>query len=142
MTSQPLHPRDGDREINNIMLAKFKMPALYFSAMSYIAVGVYHFVNPDFFMAIMPPYLPLHLELVYLSGFFEIILGTLLVYPKTRVWAAWGLILLLVAVFPANIHLAMSAEAQAALKTTEAVAIGRLPFQLVFLGLAYWFTRD
>ncbi len=56
--------------------------------------------------------------------------------------AAWGLILLLIAVFPANIHLAMSAEAQAALKTTEAVAIGRLPFQLLFIGLAYWFTRD
>ena len=124
------------------MLSKLKTPILYFSAMSYIAVGAYHFVNPDFFMAIMPPYLPLHLELVYLSGFFEIVLGLLLVYPKTRALAAWGLILLLIAVFPANIHLAMSAEAQAALKTTEAVAIGRLPFQLVFLGLAYWFTRD
>ena len=124
------------------MLSKLKTPTLFFSAISYIAVGIYHFVNPDFFMAIMPPYLPLHLELVYLSGFFEIALGLLLVYPKTQALAAWGLILLLIAVFPANIHLAMSAEAQAALKTTEAVAIGRLPFQLVFLGLAYWFTRD
>jgi len=123
-------------------LAQLKLPLLYVSALFYVAVGVYHFVNPDFFLAIMPPYLPLHLELVYLSGFFEIVLGLLLVYSKTRVLAAWGLILLLIAVFPANIHLAMSAEAQAALKTTEAVAIGRLPFQLLFIGLAYWFTRD
>ncbi|MBL91880.1 MAG: DoxX family protein [Myxococcales bacterium] len=123
-------------------MAQLKLPLLYVSALFYVAVGVYHFVNPDFFLAIMPPYLPLHLELVYLSGFFEIVLGLLLVYSKTRVLAAWGLILLLIAVFPANIHLAMSAEAQAALKTTEAVAIGRLPFQLLFIGLAYWFTRD
>ena len=121
-------------------MSPIKTFILYLTAVSYIAVGVYHFVNPDFFMAIMPPYLPLHLELVYLSGFFEIVLGLLLVYPKTRALAAWGLILLLIAVFPANIHLAMSAEAQAALQTSEAVAIGRLPFQLVFLGIAYWFT--
>mgnify|MGYP004283951599 CR=1 FL=1 len=124
------------------MTKTLKTPILYLSAFFYVAVGVYHFVNPDFFLAIMPPYLPLHLELVYLSGFFEILLGGLLCVPKTQKLAGWGLILLLIAVFPANIHLAMSAEAQAALGTSQAVAIGRLPFQLLFIGLAYWFTRD
>ena len=124
------------------MLIKLKTPILYLSAFFYVAVGVYHFVNPDFFMAIMPPYLPLHLELVYLSGLIEVLLGGLLCVPKTRKIAGWGIILLLIAVFPANIHLALSAEAQVALGTSPAVAIGRLPFQFLFMGIAYWFTRD
>jgi uncharacterized membrane protein len=124
------------------MPTKLKTPILYLTAAFYMAVGVYHFVNPDFFVAIMPPYLPLHLEMVYLSGFFEILLGALLVFPKTRKLAGWGIILLLLAVFPANIHLALSAEAQAALGTSSAVAVGRLPFQFLFMGIAYWFTRD
>ena len=124
------------------MTSKLKTPLLYFTAAFYMAVGVYHFVNPDFFVAIMPPYVPMHLELVYLSGFFEIVLGLLLFYPKTRALAGWGLILLLIAVFPANIHLAMSVEAQTALGMSSALAVARLPFQLVFIGMAYWFTRN
>ena len=69
-------------------------------------------------MAIMPPYLPLHLELVYLSGVFEILLGSLLCVPKTPTAGRVGPhSFLLIAVFPANIHLAMSTEAQAALGT-------------------------
>lgn len=68
------------------MIAKLKTPILYLSAFFYVAVGVYHFVNPDFFLAIMPPYLPLHLELVYLSGFFEILLSVLLCVPMARNW--------------------------------------------------------
>ncbi len=67
-------------------MAQLKLPLLYVSALFYVAVGVYHFVNPDFFLAIMPPYLPLHLELVYLSGFFEILLGGLLCVPIARNW--------------------------------------------------------
>ena len=123
-------------------MPRIKKIVLYLTAVSYIAVGVYHFVNPDFFMAIMPPYLPLHLELVYLSGVFEILLGGLLCVPKTQQMAGWGLILLLLAVFPANIHLAMSTEAQAALGTSQTVAIVRLPFQALFIGIAYWLTKN
>tara|TARA_X000001036_G_scaffold432238_1_gene467797 strand:- start:36 stop:302 length:267 start_codon:yes stop_codon:yes gene_type:complete len=87
----------------------------------------------------MPPYLPFHKELVYISGFFEIILGLMLVFKKTRFLAGWGLILLLIAVFPANIYLAQTNGA--AMNVSAFVAWGRLPFQLVFISLAYWHSK-
>ena len=63
----------------------------------YISSGVQHFANAGWFMKIMPPYLPYHKELIYLSGVIEIILGTLLLFEKTRFLAGWGLIFLLIA---------------------------------------------
>ena len=122
-------------------MPRIKKIVLYLTAVSYIAVGVYHFVNPRFLHGHHAAYLPLHLELVYLSGVFEILLGGLLCVPKTQQMAGWGLILLLIAVFPANIHL-MSTEAQAALGTSQTVAIVRLPFQALFIGIAYWLTKN
>jgi len=119
-----------------------KKTVVYLIAFSFVLIGFSHFINPTFFINIMPPSLPYHLELVYLSGFFEISLGALLVFNKTRKLAAWGLILLLIAVFPANIYLVQSTEAQQALGISETMAIVRLPFQLVFIAIAFWFTRD
>ena len=101
----------------------------------YIGVGIKHFTNPMWFIKIVPPILPFKLSLVYISGFFEILLGTMLLFPVTRYIAAWGLILLLIAVFPANIYLAMTNGA--ALNTTPLIAWGRLPFQFVFIAIAY-----
>lgn len=110
--------------------------------LSYIAVGISHFVNPDFFVAIMPPFLPLHLELVYLSGLFEIILGGLLMLEKYRKIAAWGIILLLIAVYPANIYLAFNEVPQKALDIAPFVASWvRLPMQFIFIGIAYWHSK-
>ena len=74
-------------------------------ALSFIAVGILHFTSPEPFVSIMPAYLPWHLELVYLSGFFEILGGIGLMIPMTRRMAAWGLLALLVAVYPANINM-------------------------------------
>ena len=74
----------------------------------YIVAGVNHFRAPEFYVAIMPPYLPWHLELVYLSGVAEIVCGVGLLIPRTRVLAAWATIALLIAVFPANIHVALN----------------------------------
>ena len=105
----------------------------------YISIGIKHFTNVDWFIKIMPPYLPLHKEFVYLSGLFEIILGVLLFFDKTRSISAWGLIFLLIAVFPANIYLAQTNGA--ALNTTPLIAWGRLPFQAVFIAIAYWHTK-
>lgn len=59
-------------------------------------------------MKIMPPWLPWHLQLVYISGLFEILLGLLLLPELTRSWAAWGIIALLIAVFPANIQMMLN----------------------------------
>ena len=102
----------------------------------YIGVGVKHFTNPMWFVKIVPPFLPYKLSLVYISGFFEILFGIMLLFPITRYVAAWGLILLLIAVFPANIYLAMTNGA--ALNTTPLIAWGRLPFQFLFIAIAYW----
>src|SRR5271165_1250033 len=71
----------------------------------FITSGVGHFVATDLFVKIMPPYIPFHRELVLLSGVFEIALGVLLLFPKTTRLAAWGLVALLIAVFPANIYM-------------------------------------
>src|SRR4051812_33162848 len=71
----------------------------------FIVAGAAHFVAPDTYVRIMPPYLPWHRPLVLISGGIEIILGILLLIPRTSRAAAWGLIILLVAIFPANIYL-------------------------------------
>ena len=87
-----------------------KRVALLLLAAFFVAAGVAHFASPDFFVAIVPPYLPAHLELVYLSGVFEILGGVAVLVPRVRAAAGWGLILLLLAVFPANIHMALNPE--------------------------------
>ena len=104
-----------------------------------VGAGITHFVNPDFFLKIMPPYLPLHLVLVYLSGCFEIALGGLLLVPRFSRLAAWGIIALLIAVFPANIYLFQNQEL---LPASPMVHLLRLPLQIVFILWAYWFTRS
>tara|TARA_S200000501_G_scaffold350333_1_gene367234 strand:+ start:498 stop:833 length:336 start_codon:yes stop_codon:yes gene_type:complete len=105
----------------------------------YIIVGIHHFIDPDWYVQIVPPPLPFKLSLVYISGFFEILLGVLLFFKNKRFLAGWGLIILLIAVYPANIYLALT-NGQA-INTTPFIAWSRLPFQFVFIGLAYWHTK-
>lgn len=123
-------------------MSLFKKITIYFMGSAYIYIGIRHFIDPDFFLAIMPDYLPMHLEAVYVSGFFEILLGGMLMQKKYRKLAGWGLIALLFAVFPANIFLVQSEDAQQALNISQTVAIVRLPFQALFIGLAYWHTKS
>lgn len=105
----------------------------------FIAAGVNHFVNPAFYVKIMPPYLPWHRELVLVSGAFEILGGAgLLIPPLTRA-AAWGLIALLIAVFPANVHMALHPGAFP--EIPPAALWGRLPLQAALIAWAYRFTR-
>lgn len=111
---------------------------LWLQGILYVAAGVNHFVRPAFYVKIMPPYLPWHLELVYLSGAAEIVLGVLLLIPKFRSLAAWGLIALLVAVFPANIHMAMHNELYP--EIAPVLLWMRLPLQFLLMAWAYWFT--
>jgi len=87
----------------------------------------------------MPPYLPAHLALVYVSGVFEILGGIGVLVPRVRSMAGWGLVALLVAVFPANLHMAMHPELFPGFSSGALYA--RLPFQLFFLWWAWWATR-
>ena len=105
----------------------------------YISIGFSHFTSPIWYVKIVPPYLPYKLELVYISGLFEILFGGMLLFKKTRFLAGWGLILLLIAVYPANIYLAQTNGA--AMNTTPLIAWGRLPVQFIFVGLAYWYSK-
>ena len=108
----------------------------------YISAGINHFYNTNWFLKIMPPYIPYHLELVYISGLFEILLGLFLLLNKTRKYSAYGLIILLIAVFPANIYLAFNEEAQEFLNITSLMASWvRLPLQFVLIGIAYWHSK-
>ncbi|MFY9610739.1 MAG: DoxX family membrane protein [Blastocatellia bacterium] len=111
----------------------------YILAVFFVYGGVNHFRNPDFYLPMMPPYLPWHLTLVYLSGGFEILFGLMLIIPKLTRMAAWGLILLLIAIFPANIYMAQHAELFP--WTAPTFLWIRLPLQLVLIAWAYWFTR-
>ena len=116
---------------------------LYAMGAFYVFAGVNHFRVPDFYVAIMPPYLPWHLELVYLSGIAEIVCGVGLLIPRTRVLAAWATIALLLAVYPANIHVALHNVPMAG--RSEGLGIWnwvRLPFQFVLIAWAWWYTRD
>ena len=70
-------------------LNHFKNLTIYVMSLLYIIVGIKHFTDPVFFLQIMPSYLAHQLELVYISGFFEILFGVLLIFKVTRLYAAW-----------------------------------------------------
>jgi uncharacterized membrane protein len=111
-----------------------------------LGAGVMHFVDPWFFVQIMPPYLPWHWELVYVSGVIELLLGVALLVPATRRPAAYGAIALFIAVFPANLHMAMAHVQFDPPPTmgqpTPTAAWLRLPMQLVLIAWAWWLARD
>lgn len=113
--------------------------ALLALAPLFVLAGVNHFVDTDFYLSMMPPYLPAHLELVYLSGILEILGGVGVLAPRTRALAGWGLVALLIAVFPANVHMAANPELYPAIPTAALYA--RLPLQAVLLAWVYWATR-
>lgn len=122
-------------------MKRIKILTVYLMAFFYVNVGVDHFINPDYFLSIVPQYISWKLEAVYISGFFEIIFGVGLLTPL-RKYSSWGLIILLLAVFPANIYLIESIQAQQALGISRQIAIIRAPFQILFIGLAYWHSKS
>jgi uncharacterized membrane protein len=114
---------------------------LFLLGVAYLAAGIAHFWNPEFYIRIMPPYLPAHRELVELSGVAEFALGfAMLVFgmrvPRIRRWTAWGIIALLIAVFPANIHAAVNDIGGAGIW-----AWVRLPGQALLIWWAWIYTR-
>jgi len=116
-----------------------KLIVKFLFAMFFVLAGVNHFFNAAFYVKIVPPYLPWHLLLVYLSGLFEIVLGCLLLLSRFTRMAAWGLIALLIAVYPANIHMAVNHDLFPDYNATGLWL--RLPLQFVFIAWAHWYTR-
>lgn len=108
----------------------------------YVTVGIKHFTNTDFFVAIVPPIINWKEEAVLISGFFEVILGVLLLFNPTRKLAAWGIVLLLISVFPANIYLYVSETAREMLSVSKGQALFRIPFQIPLIIIAYWHSTE
>jgi uncharacterized membrane protein len=112
----------------------------YLLAVLMIFAGVAHFRQPQTFVRIVPDYLPSPLMLVYISGVFEVLCGLGLAVPMTQKWAAWGLIALYIAVFPANLNMAIKRIPFGALPTPQWLLWARLPLQFLLILWAYLYT--
>ncbi|MEZ4265538.1 MAG: DoxX family membrane protein [Myxococcota bacterium] len=106
-----------------------------------IAIGVGHFVDPAPFVTIVPPFLPAPLALVYISGVFEILGGLGLILPATRRAAGFGLVALFIAVFPANIYMAVADVPMNGQHLHPVALWGRLPLQFLLMAWALWVSR-
>ena len=104
-----------------------------------ILAGLNHFRAPNFYLKMMPPYLPFHLELVYFSGIVEVLCGILLLISRTKTWGAWLCIATFVAIYPANIYMALNPSLFPDIP--EKGLYIRLPFQFLFIYWAYLFTK-
>ena len=125
------------------MMSLPKRILLFLMAAFYVVAGYMHFARSGFYMPMMPPYLPWHAELVFLSGVAEVICGIGLLIPATRRLAAWATIALLIAVFPANLHIALNNVPLGS--SPEGLGVWnwvRLPFQAVLIAWAWWYTGD
>jgi uncharacterized membrane protein len=106
-----------------------------------VVAGANHFIDPATYVAMMPSALPWPLELVYVSGAFEILGGLGLIHPRTRRLAGWGLVALFIAVFPANVNMAVNHLPLAGRPVPEWALWARLPLQVVFILWAWWVAR-
>ncbi len=125
-------------------MSRFKTPLMVLMSFLYIGIGFQHLMSPQMFVAIIPPDLPNPEWLNVLSGLAEIVLGVFLLEPRTRVLAAWGIIALLIAVFPANLYVAMENVGLPGGEPGTGNAVAnwvRIPFQALFLLWAWWYTR-
>lgn len=107
----------------------------------FVYAGAMHFAKPDIYVRIMPPYLPYPLALVMISGVCEVLGGVGVLIPPLRRLAGLGLIALLIAVFPANVHMALSHDRIDGLHIASIWLWLRLPLQLVLIAWVWWCTR-
>jgi len=112
-----------------------RIPLLIIS-LFFFAGGFAHFSFTDFFVMAMPGYLGYHKELVLISGVFELAGAIGILVPKTRLWAAYGLIALIVAVYPANINMALHPEQYPELP--KLLLYARLPLQFFLVWFVWW----
>jgi uncharacterized membrane protein len=129
-------PRDMGRSGQSLRLLLARVVLAVFM----VGIGIGHFVRPGPFVSIVPAWLPAPLLLVMVSGFFEVLGGAGLLVPRVRRAASLGLVLLYVAVFPANVNMALHPELGQGIAPWLLWA--RLPFQVVLIAWALWVGRD
>ena len=124
----------------------FELPAshtkkvlLFAFSIFFIGAGLDHLVNPEFYLSIMPPIFPMHSEAVLISGVLEIVGGIAVLMPGLRRAAGWGIFVLLIAVYPANIYMALYPELFPSIHS--GFLYFRLPLQFLFLYWAYSVTQ-
>ncbi|MDW5592901.1 hypothetical protein VSS74_01030 [Conexibacter stalactiti] len=108
----------------------------------FVFTGILHFAKPRIYESIMPDWLPAHRELVYASGVAEIVAGAATLHPRTRRAGGWLSIATLVAVFPANLHMALHPERYRAIPGGQVALLARLPLQLLLIAWAHAAGRD
>jgi uncharacterized membrane protein len=113
--------------------------SLYLMAALYIAAGANHFAHPEAYIKIMPHWVPLHKEMVFISGTLEVSFALLLIFPLTRRLAAWCIIALLIGIFPANIQ--MMLDYLHGHNPQLWLTVLRLPLQIVLIWWAHSFTK-
>ncbi len=116
-----------------------KKAGLYIQAGLYIMAGINHFINPAFYQLIMPPWMPWHYPLIYISGLAELLCGIFFIPVRTRRVAAWAIIMLLIAIYPANIQMAINYFQDNNPKLW--IALLRLPLQVLLVWWAWIYTR-
>jgi uncharacterized membrane protein len=129
--------KDISCKVGTNLSEKMSQISLYLQSGFYILAGLNHFRNERFYLKMMPDYLPLHMQLVFWSGVFEVVLGVGLLFSASQSYAAWGIILLLIAVLPANIFMITSGRF---IKIPQWFLYARIPLQVLLLWWAYSFT--
>lgn len=124
------------------LLENFKPLTIYVMSIMYVFIGIRHFLDPQYFLHIVPPQLPFKLFLVYLTGVIEVVGGAAILSPKSRKVGAYLLMFLLVSVFPANIYLYASETPQGLLGISKIDALIRMPFQAPLILLAFWHSKE
>jgi uncharacterized membrane protein len=123
-----------------------KRPLRYVMGLTYVVAGVLHFVAPKVYEQVVPPQFPKPRTLVSLSGVAEVVLGIGVLFERTRRVSAWGLVALLVAVFPANVYMATADDLdldgvpERFSDPPDAALWARLPLQAVLIAWAWWYT--
>ncbi|ASU32732.1 DoxX family protein [Mucilaginibacter xinganensis] len=125
-------------------MTSLKKISLVILVTGYLAAGANHFRAPDSYIHIIPPYIPLPKLMNILAGFFEILFGIMLIFKVTRFWAAWGIILMLVAFLPVHIDMVLHAPFQlGSLYVTPLIAwIRLLVFQPLLILWAWWYAKE
>ncbi len=124
---------------------KLKKVIILIMILFYFFAGVNHFIKPSTYVDLIPPYLPFPKILNYLVGFFEIALAILLISIKTRKYASWGIILMLIAFMPAHIFMIQRASLDplslGKFTITPLIAWLRIPLQAFLIVWAYWCSQ-